>query len=221
MSISSAPSATAPPDLGETQVEVRQSRRERAGHARHLDARPGNRRGGDADERRVDAHCGDRRHGGVERVGPNGFAGEGADLPGRVGAFERREVDAPDGELERGCLRRGLDRTSGKGRGPCLEHHRVDGGDADAAAPRARAKAGGGNQLDGHRGMRTGDLLKHVRATARRHLRCRALMLLDDDLEVALHLRLGARRPHRARGCHRQGRTRRRSVAGNDPMPSR
>ena len=56
------------------------------------------------------------RHRQIGRIGPHRLRAERGDLPGRVGALERRQVHHPHGEVEREELRLALDRAAARAR---------------------------------------------------------------------------------------------------------
>ena len=82
------------------------------------------------DEVGIDADRRDRRDGQVRGIGAHRLGAERGDLPGRVGALERRQVHHADGEVEREELRLALDRAGGERGGALLDRDLVDGADA-------------------------------------------------------------------------------------------
>ncbi len=99
------------PDFGEAQIERREARRKRARDAGDAHTAARERVGGGADERRVDAHRGDGRDAGLRRVGMDRLGTQRLHLARRVGAFERREVDATDRKVDHRGFRRRLERA--------------------------------------------------------------------------------------------------------------
>ena len=73
---------------------------------------------GDADQVGVDADRRHRRDGRVGRVGPAGLGAHRPHLARRVGALEGRQVDHPDGRVERPQLGVPLDRAGRQRGGP-------------------------------------------------------------------------------------------------------
>ena len=128
MSTSCAPRSTTSADLGQPGAERSETRRERAGDARDLHARPLQLPERDRHEMRVEAdgrHRGDR---GVDRVRAHRLRAHRDDLADGVSPLERREVHAADREVERPQLRLPLDRTLRERGGALLEPDRVDRG---------------------------------------------------------------------------------------------
>ena len=165
MSISSAPAAatsaisrrrasSGPSPLGNPPGHAR----DRHAGAPELLDRHGNELGVEADGR-------DRRDRRIERVRADRLRAHRDDLAGRVGALERREVDAPDRKLERLPLGLPLDRPGGERGGPALETDRVDRGGArhePGRIGRRRHRRGGRAPLDlgclGHASLLVGDV---------------------------------------------------------------
>src|SRR5216683_3073750 len=112
--------------------------RERRGHGGHAHRAAAKVQLGVRYARRVDADGGHRRDGGVARLGPDALGAKSRDLARGVRAFERGQVHAPDGEIERPQLRRLLDRTLGERRRPLLRPHLVNA--AHAAHQRAQVR---------------------------------------------------------------------------------
>lgn len=76
----------------------------------------------------VDADGGGRRGRTVGRIGVDGLGGERPDLARGVRAFERRQVDHGNGQVDGVGLRRGLDRAGAEGRGARLQADGIDAG---------------------------------------------------------------------------------------------
>ena len=168
MSISSAPSATARRISASRRSSVREPDGNAPATLATLTPVPATASGGDADERRVDADGADRRHARVERVGPHGLARERADLAGRVGTFERREVDAADREVERGRFDDVLIDRPASAAARASSITRVDRGHADAPGRELGPRPDGGDQLDGHPGIVPATCWNAVWSAARR-----------------------------------------------------
>ena len=133
-----------PAHLLELRLERRLARRERGRDGRDLDAAAAQAFDRRWDEVRIDAERGDRGDAGVGWVGPDRLRGERRNLAGRVGAFERRQVGHPDGQLEREHFRLALDRALRKRGRALLERNLVDR--ADPGQPRLERELEAGGQ---------------------------------------------------------------------------
>ena len=125
-------------DLAQLHVERALAGRERGRDGGDVHAAAASALDGDRNQVRVDADRGAGGHARIGGIGVDRLRRERRDLAGRVGALERGQVDAADGELERLELRLLLDRALRERGGALLERDRIHG--ADPREPRLERK---------------------------------------------------------------------------------